>query len=123
MRNAAHRTNALRVLWSAFVVDAANNKPDNTGDNVSDGVNDNDGFSGFVVNGGGDNGTGNNNGNNGGGCLDGTVALARVIPVVSNIDDADAASLERFRAFAVCASCKDSLVRGVVPSMCVAEKQ
>lgn len=101
MRNAAQQTNALRVLWSAFVVDG--NKNGGGTDNGS--VNDNGGFDGFVVNGGGDNGTGNNN--NGGGCLDSTVALPRVIPVVSDIDDVDGASLERFRAFAVCASCKD----------------
>ncbi|KAH9367914.1 hypothetical protein HPB48_008366 [Haemaphysalis longicornis] len=43
--------------------------------------------------------------------------LRRVIDVVDSIDDVtDAGALERFRTYVVCNSCKDSMIRGVVPS-------
>ncbi|XP_077544882.1 uncharacterized protein LOC144158104, partial [Haemaphysalis longicornis] len=127
IRNASHQNNCLRVLWSAFVVDAGGNGPSSVNDN--DNVNnstDNDNFAGFVVSDGNRNNNnrnehGNEDGNDNNGCLDSAVALSRVIEVVDSIDDVtNAGVLERFRTFAVCNSCKDSMIRGVVPAMCVA---
>lgn len=68
------------------------------------------GFGGFVA-------ANNDNGNND----NSTVVVHRVIDVVDSIGDVtDAAALERFRTYVVCNSCKDSMIRGVVPNTCVA---